>query len=243
MNDKTETTAIEKAKPRAAATTHKRALQDQWKQMQAILPPNLDAGRFIAVAMLAIQRNEKLRDCSPTSFALAVMQSAALGLEVGTESYLVPYGKQVQCQPGYQCLAKLALQSGNVTDIWMDVIREGDDFEIVRGTNPDIRHTRRAPLGAEILHAYCCSRSTSGHVSFTVLDKDQLEKRRAKSMAKNSGPWSEWYEEMCMAKAVKAHAKLLPKSAMMNAAVALHDATEMGRTIPITALVGGGDND
>jgi len=227
----------------------KAATQLHWRQLQALLPKGMDAKRFLTVAMLAVQKNPDLQECSPQSFALAVLYAGSLGLEVGTEAYLVPYAKKVQCQPGYQGLVKLALQSGMVSDIWADVVREGDTFKVARGTKREIVHTRKGKLGAAIVAAYACSKDARGNVSFTVLDADQIQKRRDVSKAKNGSAWTEWPEEMAMAKAIRAHMKLLPKSSEVNAALLLHEAAELGKAVPTEAILPdihidteGGDN-
>ncbi len=201
----------------------KAALQSQWKQLKQLLPDGMDPGRFVAVAMLALQKKPELTSCSPTSFALAVMNAAELGLDLGTEAYLVSYGSIVHCQPGYQGMAKLALQAGFITEIWADVIREGDEYEIIRGTEKRLHHVRKAPLGAPLVAAYCCTRDRAGNVDFTVLDKDQIEKRRDWAPKRKSSPWDHWPEEMAMAKAVRARCKLLPKSSVLSQALLLHD--------------------
>ena len=218
----------------------KDAAQEHWAQLKALLPPDMSPQRFVAVALMSVQNNPALAECNAQSFGLAILQAAALGLEVGSEAYLVPYKGKVQCQPGYMGMAKLAMNTNMVTAIWANVVREGDEFEEVLGAQPTLRHIRKSSLGAPFVAAYACSRNVRGEVTWTVLYKDQIEQRRKVSAAVRAGkstPWDEWYEEMAMGKAIKAHTKTLPKSSTFRAAIMLHDAVDTGKTVPIEAIL------
>ena len=65
----------------------------------AALPRHMDGEKFAKIALTAINKNPKLLDCTRESLMLAMLQSAALGLEPnGRDAHLIPYGNQCQFQ-------------------------------------------------------------------------------------------------------------------------------------------------
>jgi len=117
------------------------ALVPRMSQVEALLPKGMSAKRFCRMAVSQIERSEKLQECTPRSFAMAVMACAELGLEplLGM-AYIIPYKTTATLQIGYQGMIQLARNSGEVMDIYAEVVRENDTFRQTLGTSRSILH-------------------------------------------------------------------------------------------------------
>lgn len=221
----------EEPKDKLAVKNDPRALQfrtifegDQFQRaLAATLPRHISPARMIRVVLSAMQGTPKLLECTPNSVLLSIMRAASMGLEPDGgplgQGYLVPYGNTCQFIPGYRGLVKLARNSGEVADVWAEVIYEKDDFKYTLGLNPDLTHVRfDGGDPGEMTHAYAVARFRDGERKFVVLNKREIEKIRDKSPAKNSGPWVEWPAEMWKKTAVRRLSKLLPLSVEQQAA-------------------------
>jgi recombination protein RecT len=98
-----------------------------------------------------------------------------------------------------------------VKEIVSDVVREGDVFEYARELDRDtLRHRPNEdtdPPG-ELTHAYAIVRFTNGGAEWVVLNRRQVEKRRASSDSYKGGseysPWRKYEEEMWRKSALRA---------------------------------------
>jgi recombination protein RecT len=210
-------------------------LATQGAKIKALLPEGMDAGRFARIAIGLLDKNKDLLKCSPTSFTLAVIGCAELGLEpLLGQAYIIPYGSTATLMIGYQGMVQLARNSGKVRDVWADVVRDGDDFTYSLGTKREIHHVRHSKPGDPVTHAYACADLGGGNVTFVVLDNDEIEARR--KVSKSGNVWKQWPEEMQKKTAVRALWKMLPKSTQMLAAIELDNSAELGsQVIPVTA--------
>jgi recombination protein RecT len=191
------------------------------------------------MAVGLVERNDKLRECSPRSFALAVMACAELGLEPSLgQVYVIPYKETATLQIGFQGMIQIAMNSGLVQAIWADVVREGDIFTETHGTHRGFVHQKTGPKDGKITHAYAVAvMKGTNERSYVVLDRDDIEKRKAvsKTAGFNDGPWQLWPVEMCKKTAIRALYKMLPKSTQMLAAGQYDDDGTMGQqTRPIS---------
>lgn len=190
------------------------------KNMQSLAETaarGLDPQRFQRVALGAIRQNKALQKCSPASVVSAIMQSASLGLEPGSlgEAYLVPYGSECTFIPGYRGLVKLALQSGEVTDVSAEVVYESDHFRYERTQDgvifehsPDVWADDRGRL----LGAYAIAALSNGERKVEVMSIQQIEAIRGRSRAANNGPWRTDHTEMCRKTVIRRIIKHLPLS-------------------------------
>lgn len=222
-------TTLAKADPRV---TGLKALMtgDQFQQaLKAALPRHLTPDKMVRVVLSAFQVNEKLPQCTPESILLSLMRAAMMGLEPdgGTigHGYLVPYwsGKRrrYECQfiPGYRGLVQLARNSGDVADVWAEVVYERDEFSYELGLEPTLKHKRNDTTEdpGELAYAYAVARFRDGEKKFVVLPAREIEKVKASSSSKNRdgklvGPWVDHEAEMWKKSAVRRLAKLLPLS-------------------------------
>jgi recombinational DNA repair protein RecT len=63
-----------------------------------------------------------------------------------------------------------------------------------------------------VIAAYSVATLKSGEKSREVMTRAELEKVHDASKAKSSGPWIDWFDEMCRKTVAKRHAKVLPMS-------------------------------
>lgn len=133
---------------------------------------------------------------------------------------------EVQLLPGYVGLIKLGKQTGDVSDIYAVVVDECDrtpefdatgrliaGFHREEGTDRRIRHVPRMDQMTGKLYAvYGVVKFKDGTNHFEVLTKADVEAIRARSKAKDNGPWVTDYNAMAKKTAIKQALKTVPKS-------------------------------
>lgn len=212
--------------------------------MTGALPAHITAERLIRVAQTACSRNPLLLQCTDSSLIMALVEASQLGLELGGvlgHAYLVPFKNgrtqqyEAQFIPGYRGIVDLVLRAGVVRTIEARVVREGDDFRYEYGLSPVLMH---APQGSEapVTHVYAIARfKDSGEAKFEVMTRDEVEKVRQSSKARDRGPWVEWWEEMAKKTVVKRLSKLLPMSPEAALVVERDNDWETGKVRPLAA--------
>lgn len=206
-------------------------IEAQKPAIQAALPRNVDVDRFTRIVLTTIRLNPDLLRCDPMSILAATMQSAQLGLEPGSglgEAYIIPYKTEATFQLGYKGLVKLATNSGDISAIWAEAVYEGDGFEVLMGTHPEIRHipNYNVPRGSyeDMTHVYAVAQLRSGATQFAVMTKEEIEahkKRYSRGASSSKSPWNDPLGSVEMAKktVVIRVAKMLPLSAEIQHAI------------------------
>ncbi|AJF40403.1 RecT-like ssDNA annealing protein [Mycobacterium phage Malithi] len=195
-------------------------------ELAKALPRHITPERMARIAVTVVKQNPALANCSPESFLGALLTASQLGLEPGPtgEAYFVPYKQVCQFIPGYRGLIKLARNSGQVKDIYAEVIYENDKFEYTLGLNRTINEHTPPPLGQDRgnpVGAYAAAELTTGAKPFVVMTVAEIEAIRSRSMAANNGPWVTDWAEMAKKTAVRRLAKWLPLSAEFTAAASM----------------------
>src|SRR5579875_1232064 len=171
-----------------------RSMRDQFA---AALPRQLDADRFVRVAMTTLRTNPRLLQCDQQSLLAALMISAQLGLEPGGplgHAYLVPFKSEVTFIVGYRGYIDLARRSGMVRSVYAEAVREGDEFQWTLGLHRDIVHRPGRERG-ELTHVYAVATYRDGtDPDFVVLDRAKVDSFRRRSKAADDGPWVTDYE-------------------------------------------------
>lgn len=196
-------------------------------QFATALPRQLDADRFVRVAMTSLRTNPKLLACDQNSLLAALMLSAQLGLEPGGplgHAYLVPYGKELTFIVGYKGYIDLARRSGQVTAVYAEPVHEGDEFRVSKGLHRDIVHEPAWKPGAPLTYVYAVARIQGEEPQFVVLTKDKVDAYRKRSKASSNGPWVTDYEAMALKTAVRRLSPWLPMSVEFSRAVAADEA-------------------
>lgn len=216
---------------RGAASPEKQIWGYLLSRQEAIakaLPKHMTADRMAMVAFSEIRKNPKLLSCSPQSLVASVITASQLGLEPGPlgHCYLVPFWNDktksydVQLQIGYRGMLALARRSGEISDLYGQIVYTNDFFEVEYGLDRKLVH-RPAEDGdrGEPKGAYVVARFRDGGSFFDYMPWKEILRRRdaySKGAYDRSGnlqgPWKDEPEEMAL-KTVLRHAwKWLPMS-------------------------------
>ena len=190
------------------------------------LPKHLNPDRVARIAVTVMRRTPKLAECTPASFLGALMTCAQLGLEPGPlgHAYLVPYGQEVTFIAGYRGLVDLARRSGQVQSVSARVVREPDDFDYEFGLEPKLHHKPAGSTGA-VTHVYAVIRYKDGGYDFDVMTVAEVEAVKARSKARNDGPWKTDYAEMAKKTVLRRLLKTAPMSVEYQQAVSNDEQT------------------
>lgn len=208
------------------------------ERLPSILPDGMSVERFMAVTLQAIARQPALRECSPASVLMAVLEAAQLGLEpsgaVGG-AWLVPMRekggtKVARLILDYRGIQQLLRQYGG-GEVKAVLVYEGDEFEVVEGTEPRIihrpRYVTRDP--AKITHVYAWS--LDHPAKFEVMTREEIDRVRARSRAANDGPWLTDYGQMARKTVIKRLAQYLPLRPSVREVLEADTEREMGRPV------------
>lgn len=203
-----------------APATMAAVLDQMGPQFARALPDHIPAERFIRLALTAVKQNPGLARCTQDSFLGALMTCAQLGLEPNTplgEAYLIPYGNECTFQPGYQGLVKLAWQSGVVTNVFAEVIRERDVWSVRYGLNPDLTHEPARGDRGEPIGYYAVVKLRDADPQFVHMTADEIAEHEKKYVKRKSKAIdSDWMQKKTPLKQVL---KLIPKSSRLAVAL------------------------
>lgn len=200
---------------------------------------HLSAERLITSIGVACSRNPDLLKCTPMSVLKAAIAASQLGLDPsGTlgSAYLVPYwNKNIRANeavliPGYRGLVDL-LRRHIDAQVEARVVYRDDRFRVTYGTEPKIEHVpslEGSQEDGDIIAAYSVFTWPDGRKSFEVLSRGEIDKVRASSRAGESGPWKQWFSEMCKKTAVRRGVKLQPLSPEAASLIQTVDEEEHG---------------
>ena len=219
-----------------ATTNGKPSLAQLISQMRPeiarALPRHLNPDRMARIATTCLRQTPALARTTPESFLGALLTASQLGLEPGPtgEAYLVPYGNVCTFVPGYRGLIRLARNSGQLRDIWAEVVFANDEFEYSLGLHRDLIHKPAKGDRGKPVYVYAAAELTDGGRPFVVMSVDEVEAIRARSKAGRNGPWVTDWNAMAKKTVVKQLAKWLPLSAEVSAAMSLDGTvrTEIG---------------
>lgn len=213
--------------------------------LQEAAPRHMTVDRLLRIAVTLVRQTPRLQQCTLPSVLSGVMRSAQTGLDLDPflgEAYLVPFkngrltrqaGRDVyeaQWIAGYQGMLKLSRQSGLVKTIEARAVRAGDTFDYEYGTGRFIKHKPGLERG-EITHVYCIVDQVNEGITFTVMSKADVDKRRARSRAKDDGPWVTDYEPMALKTVTRDHYRWMPKSTELARVITFDERSELGLPI------------
>lgn len=223
----------------ATETRIKAIFKTQYRMLAALFPKDGDtmvnracsAACFAAREVITTGEHKgqlKLGKATAEAIAEKVIACHHLGLEIGDQAYLVPYGDDVQLIIGPRGLVTLMMNSGFVKSIVARSVFEADVaaglFSYDLGSKPFIRH-QKAPAGrrdektSNIVYAYAIIETTTEGQIIEVLTWEDLEYYRSFSKAGKGGAWDKAFEGMCRKTAIKRIAEFVPRSAMLSAAL------------------------
>lgn len=222
-------------------------LNQEFRSIQAVLPEVVDPKRFVNVALQAVVRQPELFECSPGSIVQSVLQSAQLGLEIGgplQHAHLVKFGGDAQLIVGYKGMIYLAKRSGAINKAVVRAVYEGESFRAEFGSENKIYHTPRFDIDrsndANITKVYVIFWLPDGEQQFEVIGREEVEKIRSVSKAKNGPGWTKWWGEMAKKSVVKRGLKMIPLTSEVAAAIEIDNRFETGEA---SAFLPGIDTD
>lgn len=200
-------------------------------------------------ALQGLMRNEyamQVANANPLSVRLAMLNLAATGLTLNPAfgyAYLVPRDGGILLDISYRGLLKIATDSGAIAWARAECVYQADSFEYMGPAAMPKHKTNPFVARGEIVGAYCIAKTSTGDVLTDVMDREELEKIRAKSdlfARKKSGPWVEWFSEMCCKAVIKRAHKTWPQSDRMSRlvnAIDLANSAEGGYTLNAEPVV------
>lgn len=197
---------------------------------------------FIATISNVLKRTPALLECDRGSLFGAILKAAELGLSPSDhtgECYILPYNQKAgpalaQFQLGYKGFVELFYRS-NVTALWSCVVREADDFELVQGTSPSIKHKPASSNRGEAIGVYAVAK-VKGETIFQYMNKEEVMKIKDLSKAGKSqySPWNSKTDPekwMWQKTVIKQLSKTLPKTKALSSAIHADNAAETGGAI------------
>lgn len=220
----------------AQAPTFKDFLEHSKNQIEAVMPKHMSIERLYQIAMAAYKQTPHLSECSVSSVLSCVMKCAALGLEPSAvdglgRAYIIPYrnGKTNSYEAtfimGYRGMIDLARRSGDLISIEARAVHEGDFFEFEYGLDEKLRHVPSQEAQGAITHVYCVAKFKDGGHYIDVMTASEIEAVKARSKAKNSGPWVTDYEAMARKTVVRRAFPYLPVSVEAQSAATVDETT------------------
>jgi recombination protein RecT len=162
-----------------------------------------------------LSKNPKLADCTQVSLFQCMLDCSAMGLVPDNRrAHLIPYGTNCTLIIDYKGLVELVMRSGEVEFIDAFCVYANDEFSLTYGLNPDIQHKPcLSEDRGDLTGVYGVAKLKGlDKPKFSYLPKSEVEKVRKSSKAGNSGPWTQWYDEMAKKTAIRRLCKLLPLS-------------------------------
>lgn len=228
-------------------------LEKRQADIAKAIPRGIDAQRFTRVALSNFQLKPQLLDCTPASVFTAIMQAASWGLELDPvlgQAYLVPYKGQCQLILGYRGMLQLARRSGDIANFLPGVVHQKDDFRYQRvGRRPDgslgsvLEHTEYDGPDdpGEVVATYIVMFTKDGAEQIDVLYRRDIDKARARSRAKDSGPWVTDFEPMALKSVVRRAAKFWPLETSVAAAINQDELIDLGVETPVMPALEAGE--
>jgi len=185
------------------------------------LPMQMDKERFVRLVLTELRINPKLLECSPQSVMGAVLTTAQLGLEFGTQlgqAYMIPFKNhgvmEVQLIIGFKGWLNLIDRNREIASVSVREVHERDTFKYAYGTADYITHEVNPGERGPVVGYYCIIKKVNGGYQFEVMTVDEVKvhmRRFAKS--KERGPWVDNFDEMAKKTVFLKAKKWLPVTA------------------------------
>jgi recombination protein RecT len=226
----------EPTKPASKKEYIEKKIEDITPAVKNALPRHIDPERLMRIAVNALTTDSQLMKCKLDSFLRAVVQSAILGLEPNTplgEAYLIPYKGNVQLQPGYQGLMKLARNSGEIAGIEARVVYRDDEFDYELGLNPTLKHKQSTKEDrGDLVFAYCIIRfkdpDTVPYIEVMNGADINHVKKSSESAGSSYSAWNKHRAMMWRKSVIKRALKYVPRSIELARALDLSDRADIG---------------
>lgn len=212
------------------------------------LGSELNYARESIFAGQLLTKNEfstRVANQNPRSVQLAMLNVASTGLTLNPAlgfAYLVPRDGVILLDISYKGLLKIATDSGAILWGRADVVHEHDQFTYHGpAKEPEIVADPFGERG-DIIGVYCIAKTRDGDILTEVMTLKEIETVRGKSdlyQKKQSGPWVEFFAQMCKKACIKRAAKTWPNtghSGKLFEAIEIANASEGGYTFDAPAI-------
>lgn len=216
------------------------------EQMAMALPKHVTADRLSRMVVTNIRNTPALLECSMSSLVACTVQASSLGLEPGLTGhcYFVPFYnskkgcKEAQFITGYKGLIDLARRTGSITTIAAAAIYSGDRFLYRKGFDEVLEHEPNFQDRGELIGFYAYAKTNDGGRYAEVMTLQDVAKIRARSKAKDSGPWVTDFEEMGKKTVLRRLCKYLPISIEVARTIKQDEETEFSSASTVELNLG-----
>lgn len=203
-------------------------------QLKKAIIGELTPDRILRTAFTAAIKVPELADADPGTFALALLQSSAMGLEPdGVHGHLVPFRDTqrgiMTCQfiAGFQGYIQAAYKHPKVMSVMADAVYEADYFDYERGLNMKLVHRPYEGLDdpGALRAAYAICEIQGGGKAWVVLLPRDIERIKKSSRSANnpSSPWKLHTAAMWKKSAIRELAKYMPHSSSLQSMIESDD--------------------
>lgn len=156
------------------------------------LPQNYSPANALKSAFFAMTNSSNgnlLEKCSKESIANSLLDMVVQGLNPSkTQCYFIPYGQTLKLTRSYFGTQTVLKKLKEVSDVWANVIYEGDEFEVemVNGREKiKVHNTSFSNRDNPIIGAYCIVLREDGEQVLTTMTKKEIDKSWSKAKTKN----------------------------------------------------------
>ncbi len=220
----------EKSKALAPIDDLRNSLTKMAPEFKKALPSHISVDKFTRVLMTALQSNPDLVAANRHSFFSACVKCATDGLlPDGREAAFVVFkskaGPMAVFMPMVSGILKKIRNSGELLSLNPGIVYSKDEFNyFIDELGPHIKHSPAMTEDrGDLTHVYCSAQVKGGGIYLEVMSKAEIEKVRAVSKSKDSGPWVQWFEEMAKKTVIRRLSKRLPVSTDVQAAIEADD--------------------
>lgn len=214
-------------------------------QIEDVLPKHLTPIRVLKMIVGSLNKNPALLACSPMSVINAVLTACQMGLEITPgQAYLVPFKTTCTLIIDYRGKIDMALRTGKVLDIDLEIVYSKEKFRIFRDENgykriehepilyktddagdhlPITEKDRGVPVGA-----YAVAVLKDAPPKIVFMPAIDIEAIRKRSKAASDGPWVTDPMEMWKKTVCHRICKILPSSSELRTAQEVEDRAEAG---------------
>ena len=180
--------------------------------IKGVLPATFDKGRYMALVEQYLTDNAALMACNHDTLRKAVLDAAAMGLEIGSPlnhatlmRFNSRHGKPTaQLVIEYRGYITLCYRSGKVLALAARAVYEKDDFHFGYGSEKYLRH-RPAEVGkGHLVAAYAIAYMPGNQFDFEVIDDETAAQARRDSPGAddpgslwNKRPANMWIKTAC----------------------------------------------
>lgn len=147
-------------------------------------------------AMQAIQNNPFLAKMDKQSILNAVVNVALTGLTLNPElklGYLIPRKGKLYFMASYMGKKEIVMRSGMVKDVWVELVYEKDEFDVVGGGDRKLVHKpKHFGDRGKIVGGYWQAIYQNGEKPFGVMDVERIMEIKKRSEAVKAGKGSPW---------------------------------------------------